>query len=163
MTWFVVRSSRISLISPIPLIAPKSQTTQNTPIFAKVTKVFDGDTIEIEGGQKVRYIGVDSAEVYPEVQCFSNESLARNKELVLGKIVRLEKDVSETDKYGRLLRFVYVDNIFVNNELTNGGFTKVMTVSPDIKYKDQFLKSENYAKENKLGLWSSCPISSQSP
>jgi micrococcal nuclease len=81
----------------------------------------------------------------------------------LGKIVRLEKDVSETDKYGRLLRFVYVDNIFVNNELTNGGFTKVMTVSPDIKYKDQFLKSENYAKENKLGLWSSCPISSQSP
>lgn len=129
---------------------------EKTITEARVMKVFDGDTIEIEGGAKVRYIGIDAAEVYPAHQCFSDEALIKNKELVSGKIVRLEKDVSETDKYGRLLRYVYVGDVFINDELTKEGYTKVMTVPPDVKYKDLFLQSENYAKENNLGLWTNC-------
>jgi micrococcal nuclease len=132
-------------------IVPTSDAT-----YALVTKVFDGDTIEIEGGEKVRYMGVDAAEIYPNPQCYAGEAFNRNKELVLGKVVRLEKDVSETDKYGRLLRFVYTGDIFVNDELTKNGFTKVMMVPPDVRNQNRFRRSENYAKENGLGLWMEC-------
>ena len=82
-----------------------------------VIRVVDGDTIEIEGGQKVRYIGIDTPEtVDPSrpVGCYGKEASDKNKELVEGKIVRLEKDISETDRYGRLLRYIYVGDIFVN-------------------------------------------------
>src|SRR4030042_2567140 len=87
----------------------KNQASTNEGIL--VTRVIDGDTIEIEGGQKVRYIGIDTPEKVdprPSVQCYGKEAAAKNKELVEGKRVRLEKDVSETDKYGRLLRYVFV-------------------------------------------------------
>ena len=143
-------------VETIKQSATPTPTSSPISTYSKVTKVFDGDTIEIEGGQKVRYIGIDAAEVYPTIQCFSEEALAKNKELVLGKVVRIEKDLSETDKYGRLLRFVYIGDVFVNDELTKDGFTKVMTVPPDVKNKDQFLQSEKYAEENNLGLWGKC-------
>ncbi|MCX6704974.1 MAG: thermonuclease family protein [Candidatus Woesebacteria bacterium] len=156
----------ISPISPTPLIAPIppiSLILLNSPTpltsFAKVTHVIDGDTIEIETGEKVRYIGVDAAEVYPAQQCFSEEVLSKNKELVLGKVVRLEKDISETDKYGRLLRYVYIGENLINERLVKEGFAKTMIVFPDTKFEYQFSQSEKYAKENKLGLWSICPIS----
>src|SRR3989344_572525 len=93
----------------------------------KVVRVVDGDTIEIEGGQIILYIGIDTPEtVHPQktVECFGREASRKNKELVEGKFVQLEKDVSEVDKYGRLLRYVYVDPstssgqaIFVNELL----------------------------------------------
>ena len=168
LTGYVIGFSRkqVSVSSPNPLNTPNSLIlsfpevlpASGSATFAKVIKVFDGDTIEIETGEKVRYIGVDAVEVYPTPQCFSEEVLSKNKELVLGKVVRLEKDISETDKYGRLLRYIYIDGTFINNELVKNGFAKVMTVPPDIKYKDQFLESEKYARNNNLGLWSSCPI-----
>jgi micrococcal nuclease len=139
--------------SPTPSIAPSAVEGQS---FAKVTHVIDGDTIEIEGGQRVRYIGIDAAEVYPKPLCFSGEALAENRKLVLGKVVRLEKDQSETDKYGRLLRYVFIDNVFVNNELVKKGFAKVMAVPPDVKYENKFSESEKSAKENNLGLWGKC-------
>src|SRR3990167_1293984 len=81
----------------------------------KVVKVIDGDTIEIDGGARVRYIGIDTPEtVSPTsaIECYGKESSNKNRELVEGKTVRLEKDVSEIDKYGRLLRYVYVGDIF---------------------------------------------------
>ncbi len=130
-----------------------------------VTRVIDGDTIEIEGGQKVRYIGIDTPEtVDPRkpVQCFGVEASNRNKQLVDGKRVRLEKDISETDKYGRLLRYVYIDNIFVNLALVQGGFAYSSTYPPDVKYQNQFLEAERLAREQKIGLWSACPITTPS-
>ena len=74
------------------------------PDMARVTQVVDGDTIIIEGGYRVRYIGIDTPEIYPEVEAFGIEAWQANRRLVEGKEVRLERDVSETDKYGRLLR-----------------------------------------------------------
>ncbi|HKB88398.1 MAG TPA: thermonuclease family protein [Patescibacteria group bacterium] len=144
--------SNIQVISPLPSFLPFSPNFT----YAKVTRVIDGDTIEIEDGQKVRYIGVDTSEIYPKIECYSEEAKKENENLVLGRTVKLEKDVSETDKYSRLLRYVYLDNEFINDELVKTGFAKVETVPPDIKYKSEFLESENYAKENKLGLWSKC-------
>jgi len=130
-----------------------------------VTRVIDGDTIEIEGGQKVRYIGIDTPEtVDPRkpVQCFGVEASNRNKQLVDGKRVRLEKDISETDKYGRLLRYVYIDNIFVNLALVQGGFAYSSTYPPDVKHQNQFLEAERLAREQKTGLWSACPATTSS-
>ncbi len=125
-----------------------------------VKRVIDGDTIEIENGQKIRYIGIDTPEtVHPEkpVQCFGLEASLKNKEMVEGKSVRLEKDVSETDKYGRLLRYVYVGDTLVNDFLVRQGFANSSTYPPDIKYQDQFRKAEEEARGNNRGLWSSCP------
>jgi micrococcal nuclease len=151
---FVIFSqkSQISLISPISLTTP---TSLNSPTFARVTKVIDGDTIEIENGDRVRYIGINTPEVEIS-ECYATEASEINKNLVLGKVVKLEKDVSETDKYGRLLRYVYVGDMFVDDYLVKNGYAKIETVPPDVEYKDEFLQSQNYAKENNLGLWKEC-------
>lgn len=127
----------------------------NQTTFAKVTRVIDGDTIVIDTGEEVRYIGMNTPETETS-ECFATEASEVNENLVLGKTVRLEKDVSETDKYGRLLRYVYVGDTFIDDYLVKNGDARVMTVPPDTKYKDEFLQSENYAKENNLGLWGKC-------
>jgi len=76
---------------------------------------------------------------------------------VEGKVVRLEKDVSETDKYGRLLRYVWVGDLFVNAELVRLGYAQVATYPPDVKYQDIFLKLQREARETGRGLWASQP------
>lgn len=124
-----------------------------------VTRVIDGDTIEIEGDKRVRYLGIDTPEtVDPRrpVQCFGKEATAKNKELVEGKYVRLEKDITETDKYGRLLRYVYVDDKLINLELVRDGFAVILTIPPDVKYADQLLAAQQGAREAKRGLWGEC-------
>ncbi|OGF99560.1 hypothetical protein A2Y99_04300 [Candidatus Gottesmanbacteria bacterium RBG_13_37_7] len=131
---------------------------------AKVIKVIDGDTIEVEGGIVVRYIGIDTPEtVHPqkEIQCFGTEASSVNRELVLDKTVRLEKDISETDKYGRLLRYVWLDEVMVNEYLVREGYAKNSTYPPDVKYQQLFITAERQAREEKNGLWGSCsyPIS----
>lgn len=125
----------------------------------KVTRIIDGDTIKIEGGQAVRYIGIDTPEtVHPQkaVECFGREASAKNKELVEGKSVQLEKDISETDKYGRLLRYVYVDGVFVNELLVKEGFAHASSYPPDIKYQDFLNKAQEEARSQNRGLWSGC-------
>lgn len=127
--------------------------------FFKVVKVIDGDTIALENGEVVRYIGIDTPEtVHPSkpVQCFGKEASEKNKELVEGKMVRLEKDVSERDKYNRLLRYVWIGDIFVNDYLVREGYAYASTYPPDVKYADQFLKAQQEARERKKGLWAGC-------
>lgn len=127
----------------------------------KVTRVIDGDTIEIETGARVRYIGINAPEtVNPkrEVQCFGKEATAKNRELVEGKEVRLEKDISETDKSGRLLRYVYLDNMMVNEWLVAEGYAYASSFPPDIKYQDLLQQAQARAQVEKKGLWGSCPV-----
>ncbi len=129
-----------------------------------VTRVIDGDTIEIAGGQRVRYLGVDTPETKDPrkpVQCFGKEASSENKNLVEGKRVILEKDISETDKYGRLLRYIYLPLqdgrlLFVNDYLIRQGFAKTLTIPPDVKFAEQFLEAQRQARENKKGLWEKC-------
>jgi micrococcal nuclease len=126
-----------------------------------VTRVIDGDTIEIEGGTTVRYIGIDTPETsHPTkgVQCFGREATNKNKELVEGKRVRLEKDVSETDKFGRLLRYVYLDDEFINERLVREGFAHSSAFPPDVKYQDLFVSAQEIARSNNAGLWNACNI-----
>lgn len=128
-----------------------------------VTRVVDGDTIEISTGQKVRYIGIDTPEtVDPRrpVGCFGKEAKDENKKLVEGKEVYLVKDISETDKFGRLLRYVYLNQnnklIFVNDYLMREGFAKASTYPPDVKYQEEFLSAEKISRDLGKGLWGRC-------
>lgn len=130
----------------------------------KVTRVIDGDTIEIEGGERVRYIGIDTPEtVDPRkpVQCFGVEASKKNKELVEGKSVRLEKDITNRDKYNRFLRYVWIGDTFVNLELVQQGFAQSYSYPPDIKYQDRFVAAQKVARESKIGLWGACPAESK--
>ncbi len=139
-----------------------SQKASDTASTYLVTKVIDGDTIAIEGGEVIRYIGIDTPEtVHPSKpqQCFGQEASDKNKELVSGKRIRIEKDVSETDKYDRILRYVWVGDIFVNDYLVRQGYAYAYTYPPDVKYADQFVQAQNEAKENNRGLWAACPAS----
>ncbi len=137
---------------------PKETSMESNPLIqtSTVTKVFDGDTIEIESGIKVRYIGIDTPEIYPKKECYAEESRAKNTDLVLGKKVKLIKDQSETDKYGRILRYVYIDDLFVNDYLVKNGYAKTLNISPDTKYSTEFTSQESTAKKFNLGLWGKC-------
>jgi micrococcal nuclease len=134
----------ISLLSCAP-VATESQ--------VKVVRVIDGDTIEVAGGAHVRYIGMDTPETYPKVEFYGPEAKAKNIELVEGKLVTLEKDMSETDRYGRLLRYVYVDGVFVNGELVRLGYAEAVSYPPDTRYQWQLEQLEKEAKAAKRGIW----------
>ncbi len=120
------------------------------PILVKVTEVIDGDTIKLESGETVRYIGIDTPE---QGELLYDEATNKNKELVEGKTVRLEKDVSETDIFGRLLRYVYIDGTFVNAKLVELGYAKATPYPPDTKYESVFSQLEGEAKNAGLGIW----------
>lgn len=135
----------------------EQRTPEARPEGLLVVRVIDGDTIEVETGERVRYIGVDAPEtLHPSrpVECFGREAAARNEELVAGKRVRIERDVTERDAYGRLLRYVTVGDVFVNEALIRGGFAHAVTYPPDVKYLDRLRAAEREARENKAGLWS---------
>ncbi|MDR3559156.1 MAG: thermonuclease family protein [Candidatus Pacebacteria bacterium] len=151
----------------VPDTQPGVETKNNAPAennqptmeIAKVKYVIDGDTIELENGEKVRYIGIDAPEtVDPKkpIQCFGPQASAADKKLVEGQTVRLLKDVSEKDMYGRLLRYAWVGNIFVNDYLVREGYARLDTFPPDTKYAAQFKADETEAKNNGRGLWGAC-------
>lgn len=132
-----------------------------------VTKVYDGDTFQIKvDGQavSVRLIGIDTPETIDPrrpVGCFGKKASDETKRLIEGKVVTLSKDVSETDKYNRLLRYVFLpisggESLFINDYLIRQGFAKSLTYPPDVKYNDRFLAAEKEARENLRGLWGEC-------
>jgi micrococcal nuclease len=144
----------------IPSISPARMSPavngDSTDELVLVERVIDGDTIEIQGGQIVRYIGIDTPETqHPTkgIECYGLEAAQANRELVEGRYVRLVKDVSETDRFGRLLRYVYVEDVFVNDELVKRGFARMSTFPPDVKFQPMFLESQKSAQQNERGLW----------
>jgi micrococcal nuclease len=122
---------------------------QETKTF-NVTKVFDGDTIVIETGDKVRLLGIISAE---HGEYYYQEAKDRLAQLVAGKQVKLESGPEDKDRYGRLLRYVFVDDVFVNQQLLKEGYAIVYFLNPDEKYYLEFKEAEKEGKEKKLGLW----------
>lgn len=126
----------------------------------KVAEVVDGDTIRLVDGRTLRYIGIDTPETkHPTVEqeCFGQEAAAKNKELVEGKVVELEKDVNETDKYGRLLRYVWLDGQLVNEVLVAEGYAVARSYPPDVARQEQLRLAEAKAMTDNKGLWSTCP------
>jgi len=129
---------------PYPTVDPNAE-------LWTVTSVIDGDTIDVErDGEtfRVRYIGVNTPE--RDESCYSDARTA-NSNLVRGQKVRLERDVSDTDRYGRLLRLVYVGNVMVNEALVRDGWAEAVLYQPDDGYFDRFSNLEQDAASRNAG------------
>lgn len=165
-------SSEIASINNSTKTATEATTSVTRPEVTKeinenweeviVTRVVDGDTIELSDKRKVRYIGVDTPETKDPrrpVGCFGAEASEFNRELVESKTIWLEKDTSETDRYGRLLRYLYVWNEeleefqMVQESLLKGGFAQASRYVPDVKYAEHFAELQKEATANQVGLW----------
>ncbi len=140
---------------PVPIAS------QGDSASVQVVRVIDGDTIQVccVFGDRVtvRYIGVDTPETHHPmrgVERYGMEAAEANRKLVDGKTVRLEFDVEQRDRYGRLLAYVFLDDgTFVNAWLVENGYAMVMTFPPNVKYQELFLKLQREAREAGRGLW----------
>ena len=117
-----------------------------------VTKIIDGDTVVVEGGYHVRLLGIDADESgYP---CYE-EAKSHLEKLILNKEVRLEKDVTDVDQYGRCLRYVFLDDQNIDLQLVKEGLVIARFYEPDLKYQKEITEAEKEAIENKIGCkWS---------
>jgi len=135
-----------------------------------VTRAVDGDTLVLESGERVRLIGMDTPEMHQSekllrdsqrtkqdvatIQKLGRRAYGFTKGLVEGKRVSLEFDVEKYDRYKRLLAYVYLkDGTFVNAEIVKQGYANLMTIPPNVKYADLFVKLYREARENNRGLW----------
>jgi micrococcal nuclease len=128
---------------------------------AVVERVVDGDTIVLRGGERVRYIGMDTPEsVKPgtPVQCYAKAASRENERLVAGQRVRLRFDAERRDRYGRTLAYVYRarDGVFVNAELVRRGYARVLTIPPDVRHAGLFHQLAARARGARRGLWGAC-------
>ncbi len=127
-----------------------------------VERVVDGDTIVVDGGERVRLIGIDTPEsVDPRrpVECFGLEASAFMEDLLPpGTDVRLVFDVEREDRYERTLAYVYrvADGLFVNFHLVDQGYAQVATYPPNVEHTDEFVEATREAREADRGLWSAC-------
>lgn len=129
------------------------KTNKKTPDTIIVSSVIDGDTIRLSTGEYVRLIGLNAPETGEKCSSEAKEELEK---LVLGKEVILGSDVEDKDQYDRLLRYVSVDNIFINLELVKLGFAHKYKYGLDIKYSSEFEEAEDEAKENCGCIWQPC-------
>lgn len=136
-----------------------------------VVHVYDGDTIKLVNGEKVRLIGIDtpessqnkklfrdaerSGEDINKILAMGRKAAAHTRGLLDGRRVRLEFDIERRDKYGRLLAYVYRldDGIFINQEIISNGYAYPMTIPPNIRHADEFRKLFREAQEARRGLW----------
>lgn len=121
-----------------------------------VLRVIDGDTIVLTDENRVRLIGIDAPEMNSDFDCYAQKAKQRLEELVLNNKVGLEIDISQTDKYGRLLRHVWVDEVLTSLVLVEEGWAQVSTYPPDVKYQADFLDAQSRAREKGLGIWGEC-------
>jgi micrococcal nuclease len=136
---------------PAALAACLPQTTAREA--AQVVEVVDGDTIDVRLGEqvmRVRYIGVDTPE---QDEALYGEALAYNQSLVGQRTVTLVKDISETDSFGRLLRYVIAGEVFVNQVLVEQGFAQSMAYAPDTACVAVFEAAQRSAQTVQVGLW----------
>ena len=144
-------------IVPGILIALAGISLASSDAFFSVRKVYDGDTIELENGMHVRYIGINAPEIPHQDkpgEPFGTEAHALNEKIVLSKKVRLQGDQEATDQYNRRLAYVFLqDGTFVNQEIVRNGLAHVLYKSPNITYDASLLKSQQVAMKAGKGMW----------
>lgn len=153
--------AHISTIITTVDIVPASEVSVNDPEIATVLRVVDGDTIDVLMAgkeERVRYIGIDTPEPYREErsECYAHEASEANTSLVADQTVTLVSDVENRDQYNRLLRYVYVDDLFVNESLVRSGYATVLPIKPNTTFAAKFAAAEIQAREDTLGLWLAC-------
>jgi micrococcal nuclease len=116
----------------------------------KVTEVIDGDTFKTADGRTVRLLGINAPEINEPGADIAKTGLAL---MILDKEVSLKKDVTDKDDYGRILRYVFIDGLFVNAELIAMGYVETRFFPPDTFYREKFEDLEKIAVRNSRGLW----------
>ncbi len=119
-----------------------------------VTRVIDGDTIVIEGGQRIRLLNIDTRE--RGENCY-NEAKERLEELILLKNITIERDKENKDRYDRLLRYVYIGDEMINIQLVREGLAIVYIIEPNEKYRDKFVEAERTARGEGGCVWTTAP------
>jgi len=150
--------------SPGPTLEPAASDTGTaaTGTNAVVTRVIDGDTIEVSYRQRtldIRLIGIDTPEsVAPgePVQCFAMAASRFTTGRLDGERVRLEFDVERIDRYGRTLAYVWLGDELFNETLVRGGYAFVTTYPPNVKYEHRFLSAQRDARARERGVWGRC-------
>ncbi len=150
----------LSSLPNLPSIFIPSAPLSDTVERARVRHVIDGDTIVLADGRVVRYIGIDTPETgtgyTAHRECYARQATERNRELVEGKVVRMVRDVSQTDRYGRLLRYVYVGDVFVNDVLVREGYAVARRYPPDIRYSKELEAAQREAQRHRRGIHGAC-------
>lgn len=118
---------------------------------AVATRIVDGDTIVVEGGERVRLLDIDTPE--NGEPCSANAT-ARLKGLIDGKEVALVSGVEDKDVYGRLLRYVFLNDTLINVQMVREGWANLYIVNKDPRYYDYFIQAEQAAKKENLCVWS---------
>ncbi|GGG13081.1 thermonuclease family protein [Paenibacillus abyssi] len=118
-------------------------------------RVIDGDTFVLQGGDRVRLVGVNAPEISGQGEAYGQDAKAFAAERLMNKKLYLFSDVGSTDRYGRLLRYVFIEGEpeMFNDQLLGGGYASIMTVPPNVMYAEHFLKLERQAREAGKGLW----------
>ena len=148
--------------TPEANLSPKESKTDNNRsnlVQYEVIRVIDGDTVELKNGERLRYNDIDTPEtVHPSkpVECYGPEASAKNKELVEGETILVELGNPEKDRYGRLLGYVYIDDLFVNAELVRGGYAEVNSYGNPGSKIAELINIERDSKLQSTGLWRSC-------
>ena len=160
-------------LAPLPSLPVGALQPQGPVTLATVTRVVDGDTIHVSingTDYDLRYIGMDAPEtVNPDepVQPGGPEASQANKNLVDGRQVYLEKDVSETDRYGRLLRYVWIRNfegwLMVDEQLVLEGWARSKAYPPDTRYQAWLDAAQAAAQQAKVGIWAPGFLPSPTP
>lgn len=126
-----------------------------------VARVLDAETIEVSVGYetyRVRYIGLDAPGVIPTLEWQGPQAAAANERLVGGKYVTLVRDVSQSDPQGFFLRYVLVDDIFVNYDLIRQGYAKALSMPPDIACDNALMAAQVEAQTTVKGIWQASPV-----
>ncbi len=127
------------------------------PSSGVVAAVIDGDTIELESGERVRYLLVDTPENTSSTECFGEEATAFNRQLVQGKELKLSYDIECKDRFGRTLAYVEVQDRAVNELLVERGFGCVLQIPPNgTERVSEFRRLESTARAEQRGLWGNC-------
>ncbi|HET6369826.1 MAG TPA: thermonuclease family protein, partial [Nitrospiria bacterium] len=141
------------------------QLSSGTPRFlsttVRVQEVIDGDTVILTDGEHLRYIGIDAPEIRRKVngrwiylpEPLAEEAKVHNERLVIGKTLTLEFDRERKDRYGRLLAYVYVNDLFINAELIREGYARLLVYPPNTRHADLFLRLEREAMREHRGIW----------
>jgi micrococcal nuclease len=141
-------------IAPLFLLVLLTGCEENGTV--RVVRVVDGDTIVIESGERVRYIGIDTPELMREgreAEPLAEEARALNSRLVEGKWVRLEFDQEHRDRFGRILAYVWMEEVMVNEELLRAGLARSKDYPPNLRHQAKFDQIEAEAKRKRFGLW----------
>jgi micrococcal nuclease len=149
----------------LPLPPQGGQTDVAKIAHAKIIKVVDGDTVEIDldgHTERVRLIGVNTPETkHPTkpIECFGPEASAYMTQLLpKGAQLRIERDVEARDRYGRMLLYLYLDsdNLFINLDLISRGYGTPMSIEPNTFHRNDFVHAAAQAEAANVGLWKAC-------